>query len=385
MTALIAWTALVWWSGALALLAVSVAATLGFPWSWRAVSGKPSTPPLTAIVPVKALDAEFDAAQASLFEQAYPALEILIASAEESSHALDAAKAVQARYGRADSRVVISPGRNAASPKLNTLWTAIHQARHDLVLTKDSNVRLAPGDIAAFVGHLRPGVGLVSAMTILVAPKSAAAWVEASIINGAYARMLMLARALGMGFGLGKIMLFRRSDLERAGGLGGVAWALGEDSALTAAMSGLGLRTVLADRVTLQYAGARSWSTLWNRLLRWKLIWRVQRPAVFVTSLYNSALLAALAGALAAPLMGAAPVLVAGGTLLAWCGAEALVCAIKGWPLSMLTPAAFLGREVMDLLVWLRALTTSEVAWAGGRYRMETARAFDLKTGRGRP
>ena len=78
----------------------------------------------------------------------------------------------------------------------------------------------------------------ISAITVLVRPRSPAAWTEASIMNGHYARILMLGRAIGLGFGLGKIMLFRRSDLERAGGLHSIAWALGEDCALAEAMSG---------------------------------------------------------------------------------------------------------------------------------------------------
>jgi ceramide glucosyltransferase len=362
---------MVWWAAALALLGLSFLATLAFPRPRRAPAEGAPPPPVTAIVPIKELDPGFDVAQASLFEQAYPDLEILIASADAGSPALDAAKAVQLRYGHADSRVVISSISNAASPKLNNLWASIEQARHDVVLTKDSNILLAPGDAERFVRQLQPGVGLVSAITILVEPKSPAAWVETLTINGQHVRILMLARALGMGFGLGKVMLFRRSDLERAGGLRSVAWALGEDSALCDAMSSLGLRTVLADRLILQSVGARPWRDLWNRLVRWKLIWRVQRPAAFAGSLFNSALLAALAGALAAPLFGVAPAVIAAGTLLGWFAVESLMFLLKGWPLSLRSPVAFLQREVMDLLVWLRALTASEVAWAGGRYRFQ--------------
>jgi ceramide glucosyltransferase len=374
MTAL-AYVAMVWWGIALLLLAASTLASLAFPWSWRRETGEGAPSPITAIVPVHQLDSGFELAQASLFEQAYPNTEVLIGSAEETSAALDMARVIHQRNRQVDARVVTSAVQFAASPKLNTLWIPIQEARHDLIFTKDSNIVLAPGDIESFVRHMRPGVGLVSALTILMGPRSPAAWVETSIINGHYARMLMLARALGMGFGLGKVMLFRRSDLDRAGGLGQLAWALGEDSALSDALLGLGLRTVLADRLTLQQAGDRSWRDLWNRLLRWKLIWRVQRPSLFVTSLFDSAFLAAIAGALAAPLMGLAPGAVAVATLLTWCAVECLLCSLKGWPLSIGSPFAFLVREALDLLVWLRALTTSEVVWAGTVCRSDKGRA----------
>lgn len=377
--------ALAWWVAALALLAASMAASLAFPRGWRLRRPSGETPPVTAIAPIKALDAGFEAAQRSLFEQTYPQLEILIASVEADSEAMRAVERVRAQTPNADARIIVSPPREAASPKLGNLWDAIEQARSDVVLIKDSNVRLAPGDVARFVGHLAPEVGVVSAIVIVTEPRSAAAWVEASIINGHHVRVLMLARALGLGFGLGKITLFRRSDLERAGGLRSLAWALGEDEALTSAMARLGLRTVIADGLTYQSAGARDWRQVWNRFLRWKLVWRVQAPATFVGSLLGSALLAALAGAIAAPLLGLSPALVALATFCAWCALETGLCLARGWPVSLGAPLIFVAREVLDVLVWLRALTTSEVVWAGARYRSRAASRADLAPARGRP
>jgi ceramide glucosyltransferase len=139
-------------------------------------------------------------------------------------------------------------------------------------------------------------------------------------------------------------------------------------------MSDLGLRTVFVDRFIHQSAGQRSWAHLWNRLLRWKLIWRMQSPNAYIASLLSSALLAALAGAVAAPLMHASPIIVSFATVVGWIMGESLMCYVRGWPLSLRSPIAFLQREVIELLVWLRALTTSEVEWGGERRRCERPR-----------
>lgn len=338
--------------------------------------------PATAIVPIKGFDDHFEAAQASLFAQKYPDFEIMIAAAEHQSPALDAAHRVQRDYPNVSSRVVRSQAKICVSPKLSNVWGAIVQAQNDLILTKDSNVVLAADDLASFVSDFGAGVGLVSTIPTASEPQSPAAWIETSIINCYYARMLMLARAVGLGFGCGKIMLFRRSDIERAGGLPRLAEALGEDAALADAIGSLGLRTVLADRVSLQPLGARRLRDVWDRQLRWKSIWRVQVPAVFVISLFGSALLAAFAGAVAAPLTGCAPATVAGSTLAGWFLLETFLCLVRRWPVSAWSPFAFLGREVLDLLVWLRALTISEVRWAGATYRLtksESVARFDPK------
>ena len=361
--------AALWWACALLALALSFIAGLCFPRPRPRGHALVNPPPVTAIVPVKELDRSFAAAQASLFCQEYPNFEVLIASAERKSAALNAANQVQAAYSAIPSRTLCSTVDRAVSPKLNNLWLPVAEAKFDLILTKDSNVVLGPGDLDCFVRHFTNGVGLVSAVPIVTEPQSLAAWVEASIVNNYFARMLMLARALGMGFGCGKIMLFRRSDIERAGGIQSLAWALGEDAALTDAVAQLGLRTVLADRVTIQPLGPRRWKEVWNRQLRWRLIWRVQVPVVFAASLFGSALLAALAGAVAAPILGYTPFAIAATTLALWFFLESALCLVRGWALSPLSPVAFLCRELLDILVWLRALTTSEVTWAGATYK----------------
>jgi ceramide glucosyltransferase len=234
----------------------------------------------------------------------------------------------------------------------------------------DSNILLGPGDIAAFAECLGPEVGLVSAIPIARQPVTFSAWIETSIINNYHARVLMLGNTAGLGFGLGKVMLFRRSDLVRAGGLDSLKWAVGEDMALARAMRMLGLRTVLADRLCDQVLENRSFRDVWHRQLRWMTIWRVQLPAVFVVDLLGSALPTAFAGAFAARLVGVSSAGVFAATLVGWCAIESILCAAKGWPHSWRSPLAFFARELLTPALWLRALVNNEVHWAGATYRV---------------
>ena len=208
-----------WWALSVAALAISFVAALALPWLQRRRVVRPDLPPVSAIVPIKSLDADFIACQTSLFEQSYPEFEVLITAAERQSPAVTSAHRLQSMYPAVPSRITCSDAKIAVSPKLNNLWDAIACARHDLILIKDSNIRLEADDLKSFVGNFVPGVGLVSTIVIATKPENLPAWIEASIINGYHARMLMLAAAAGMGFNCGKIMLFSRSDLERAGGL----------------------------------------------------------------------------------------------------------------------------------------------------------------------
>lgn len=330
--------------------------------------------PVTAIVPVKYATPHLEADLASLFAQDYRPLEILIATAEDQSPAIDSARAVAAHHPAIPFRIVKSHGGHAASPKLDNLWEAIGAAAYDLILTIDSNVRLRPDDLSHLVRHHEAGVGLVSTISITRAPQSFPAWVECAIINAYHGRVLMLISALGLGAGCGKIMLFTKSDLARAGGLEALAWAMGEDEAMQQAFEKIGLRTVLSDHTSTQLLGARSWAEIWQRQLRWALIWRVQTPWVLVGDFLLSALPVSLAAALAAARVHMAPALAALETLMFWFVIECLLCLIKGWPLSIWSFPAFVGREILSLAVRLRALTTRQVEWGGARHAVRSER-----------
>jgi ceramide glucosyltransferase len=213
---LVSLAAAAWWLCSTAVLLLSFAAALLYPVRRSRPAFESGHPPLTAITPVKDLHTGFTEAQRSLLSQNYNGLEILVATVEAGSPAVSALRGI---HEPVTPRIVVSDCAAAASPKLNALWPAICQAENDIVLTKDSNIVLRPGDITAFVECLGPGVGLVSAIPIARQLLTFPAWIEASIINCYHARVLILGDAAGLGFGLGKIMLFRRSDLARAGGL----------------------------------------------------------------------------------------------------------------------------------------------------------------------
>ena len=59
---------------------------------------------------------------------------------------------------------------------------------------------------------------------------------------------------------------------------------------------------------------------------------------------------------------------VAAATLAVWLCVESILCFAKGWPISLWSPFAFLAREILTPLLWLRAWTTAEVAWGGTLY-----------------
>ncbi len=357
----------VWWSVAVTLFCVSLGGGLAQPWLRRRRATRKDRPPISAILPIKLLNPGFETAQASVFGQDYPAYEVLISAAERESPALDCARSIAATHPDVACRFLLSTGIAAVSPKLNNLAAPIEAAKHDFVFTKDSNITLDPGTLAAFMQNFTPGVGLVCAVPVAVRPKNLAGRIEAFLING-HARLLLTASALGLGFGVGKATLFRRSDLALMGGLAALSDTLAEDTAISTELARLGLTTVFCHRTIAQETGARSFAEIYERQLRWSVIRRKNERFKYPLEPLTSPLPAAFAGALAAPLLSCPAWLGFSATLLLWFGAETGFALVKGWEVSAWSPLAFLGREILALTAWLRAFTTHDVVWAKTRF-----------------
>jgi ceramide glucosyltransferase len=375
---LLLYTAAAWWVlGAVALLVPAAGAILQ-PWFQKRRAKRRDVPPISAILPIKLVNPGFEAAQASIFAQSYPGYEILFSAAEVKSPAVEAVDALKLAHPGIASRTVQSRVDFAASPKLNTLATPLAAARHDLILTKDSNIVLAPDMMMTMVENLTPDVGLVCCVPVAERAEGFAGHVEAFLING-HARLLLAASLFGIGFGVGKVMLFRRSDLARVGGVEAVAYTIAEDTAISKGLAAIGLKTVFAHRAAQQVIGRRSLREIYERQLRWGVIRRAHEPLAFRLEPLSLALPAALAGAFAAPLVDIHPAIAFMATLGTWFCVEIGVARAKGWEISRLAPAVFLGREILALAAWLRAWTTDRVVWANGHFEVSNGARSALR------
>jgi ceramide glucosyltransferase len=357
----------VWWTLSVVLLSATIGCGLAQPFIQRRRATRKDRPPISAIVPVKLLNPGFESAQASLFAQDYPSYEVLASAAEDGSPALEAARRIAANHPEISSCFLRSKGSAAVSPKLNNLTEPLAAARNDFIFTKDSNITLDRSALAAFMQNFTQGVGLVVAVPVAVRPESLAGRIEAFLLNG-HARIQLTASVVGLGFGIGKAMLFRRSDLARAGGVEAISDMLAEDTALSLLLARQGLKTVFSHQTVAQEIGARSFAEIYARQLRWSVIRRKNERFTFPLEPLASPLPAAFAGALAAPLISCSSWLGLSLTLIVWFFAETGFAVCKGWEVSLWFPLAFLGREILALMAWLRAFTTHVVEWGNVRF-----------------
>jgi ceramide glucosyltransferase len=358
------WAAALFWTVSFLLLVLSTLAALAQPWIAARRATRKDQPPVSIALPVKLLENCFERAQESGFAQQYPAFEVVASSDDPDSDAARAMRAIFARHPERPTRLLRSTAKIAVSPKVDNLVAPFTEAAYDTIFMKDANVVLRPDDLGEHMRQLGPGVGLVCGIPYCAHPASPAAHIEASIVNGPHGRMLYFASCLGQGFGVGKIMLFRRSDFLRAGGFPAISHTVGEDNALGHAFARIGLRTVFSHRSVRQDLGRRSFVDVYQRQLRWSVTRRCDALLSFLLEPFCQAAPAIVAAAVAAPLAGLRPLQGAAATFMLWLVIESLLSSAKGWSLTWRAPLILAGREIVMLTVWLHAWTTNRVVWA---------------------
>jgi ceramide glucosyltransferase len=74
-------------------------------------------------------------------------------------------------------------------------------------------------------------------------------------------------------------------------------------------------------------------------------------------------------------------VLIAVGFVTVWLGLEALLARAAGWPLSWRSPLAWLVRDALIPVIWLRAYTAGGYEWRGNRISIAGAGTAALSPG----
>jgi ceramide glucosyltransferase len=117
-----------------------------------------------------------------------------------------------------------------------------------------------------------------------------------------------------------------------------------------------------------------------NRQTRWAQLRRHTFPGYFLPEILTGSLPPAVAGALASALLDGPVMPTALAIVSFWLAAEAWLARAAGWPLSWRSPSAWLVRDVLILLIWVRAYTAGGYEWRGNRISIAGAGAINPGT-----
>jgi ceramide glucosyltransferase len=344
----------------------------------RGMPGKrpaPETLPAVSLVrPLCGIDNYASDTLGSTFGLDYPRYEILFCVASAKDPVVPLIETLISRQPEADAKLLVGDERVSNNPKLNNVLKGWRAAKHDWIVLADSNVLMPRDYLERLFAGWRADTGLVASPPIGSKPQGVWAELECAFLNTYQARWQYIADAFGFGFAQGKTMLWRRADLERAGGIATLAEEVAEDAAATKVVRGAGLKVQLVDRPFPQPLGYRTAAEIWHRQVRWARLRRASFLAYFLPEAVAGGVLPMMALAVVAPAVGlpAAASVVSFGLL--WYGGETLLAAIVGWHVSARYPLICLLRDALLPVLFVSALQGDDFVWRGNEMQVERLR-----------
>src|SRR5246500_6087099 len=146
----------------------------------RSPSPTDFTPPISILKPIYGLDRETYENYASFCRQDYPEFEILFCVSDEEDPAVPVIRKLIEDFSARQVRLLVGSEPLGTSDKVNKLCRMIREARHEIVIVTDSDVRVEPGFLRAIVAAFRdPEVGGVTCLYRGLTDGSFAARLEA--------------------------------------------------------------------------------------------------------------------------------------------------------------------------------------------------------------
>lgn len=335
---------------------------------------EPSTwPPVSILKPLCGIDDDLQGNLASFAALDYPAYEVLLGVRDRSDPAWRAAAEACRRWpGR--FRLVLQRGEPGLNPKVNQLISLAAEARHDVYLVSDSNVRAPAGYLRDVARHLAdPSVGLVTHPVGGVGETSLGSALENLHAAAAVGPATVAAKRLaGWDVVVGKSMALRREDLIALGGFESVRDVLAEDYVL-----GVKITRVLGKRVAIgtvaipAVSERRSVAGFLSRYGRWCVMQRkIAGTPLYAAQALLYPLPFAIAGLAVAPgpeALAAATVVWLAKALLDGSTARILRGTGFGSRVIWLSPA----KDLLFLLAFARAFWENTVEWRGNRLLVE--------------
>jgi len=163
--------------------------------------------------------------------------------------------------------------RSVANRKVERLVMAAAAARGEILFISDSNVRVAPDDIARTLAAFdSPSVGCVSNLFVGAAARNAGATLESLHLMSFVAPGAALAAAADVPCVVGKSMAITRNALRAIGGFERFMHLLAEDQAIGIAVKNAGFDVVVSPVVVRNVVVRRSLQRAIERQIRWNKI-----------------------------------------------------------------------------------------------------------------
>lgn len=256
-------------------------------------------PPVTVLKPIYGFDKGLEDNLLSLIRQDYPDFQVVLSVQRADDPALPLLRRLAGEYP-ARVTLLVKPSEPVVNGKVQNLVNALTAAKHEILLISDSDARVQPGYLSAMVAPLVDGsVGYVCSLYRSVGATHWFEKLEMLTLNADFVPSLIFSHITGASdFCIGATVAFRKSDLERVGGMAALSNYLVEDYELGRRLLKLGKRMVLIPDSIEIVADYPTFARWWHHQVYWDQNTWAANPIGFSLTILTRAIPFALAFAL---------------------------------------------------------------------------------------
>jgi ceramide glucosyltransferase len=344
----------------------------------------PFMPPASIVKPVRGLDHEAYENFASFCRLDYPEYEVVFAVSDVSDPVIPVIEKLRADFPACSIRLITNIPHVGTSDKVNNLCQLAQNAKYNLLVMSDSDVRVDPDYLKQVAAPFADReVGVVTAFYRSLSAGNLASNLDAlgMYMDSAPGALVAKKTEGRLGFAFGWTMATSKKHLAEIGGWEAMANHHSEDFELGKRIADCGHRVVLMPKPICMIFSKETVAEYFRRELRWSIALKSGRPSGYRAMLFTHGLPWALVGAAASLSIGSAPL--AACYLIAYIVLRIAMTWLTGtWGLGdrRLSKMMWLIpiRDAISFVVWLAGFFAEKIVWRGLEYRLHKGQLIPI-------
>jgi ceramide glucosyltransferase len=327
------------------------------------------TPPISCLKPIKGLDIEAYENYASFCRQDYPNYEIVFC-ADPDDPAFSVVEKLIRDFPGCNIRLLSGSGRNAINDKVARLVRLTAEAKYEIFVITDGDVRVGPEYLRTVISPLRdPKVGAATCLYVSTKENNLVEELQSiGMISDFFASTMVAWNLDGIKFTFGQTIVTRRESVQGYGGYTVIENRPADDVYAGRLVAEQGYEVKLLPYVVQSVADFHSFKDLLHKRIRWMTVQRLMRPWGHVGLIFTFGLPWALLAVATHPTMWVA---------LAYLGGYALCRVTITWLVGMwgmkqhgiwkkipLIPVW----DAIAFLLWIASFARNTIRWRGVDY-----------------
>lgn len=328
-------------------------------------------PPITILKPLCGVEPDSYDNFTSFCQQDYPQYQVIFAVREATDPIVAIVEKIIGDFPEIDISLAIDSRVIGANLKVSNLANAVVQAKHEILLIADSDIRVRSDYLRRVVQPLAEEKVAVVTCLYKSRPKGKFAVFEALGISTDFHPSVLTARKLeGMNFAFGSTILIRKTVLDSLGGFAAIADYLADDFKLGNLPTQLGYKVFLSDYIVEHFLTTENILNFFRHQIRWYRCIRVERFWSYLGLIFTQGTVTSLFFLIATlgSLLGWTVLAIVWSTrlLLAWIVAVKCIKDSVAQKFLWLVPL----RDIASFIIWFFGLIGNTVEWRGKQYKL---------------